>query len=349
MGDFGKFLKEKRQEKGLTQKELAKALFVSESAISKWEKGVAHPDISLLSKLSEILCVTEHELITASIDNKFREEKAQAKKWRTFSTSWNLFWLISYIIAIIPCFICNLAINGVLTWFWIVVSALLLSFTFTNLPKFIKKYKLIFVPLSMFLALCLLLGVCCIYTKGDWFLIPVLSVLLGLLMIFIPIYIAKLKIFEKVRKYNDFISVNICFILLNILLIVLNFYTNDTSYIKNWYITIALPIVVCVNLVLNLLLCIRFIPVNRFLKTSIILTLINLVMYLPPMFVKVESAVVQKEIDSVNILKANFSCWVPDISLENNVHCIIALTMLGLALIFSLFGLYRYYKRKNNG
>ena len=79
---FGSFLKQKRQEKNMTQKELSSLLFVSESAVSKWEKNVSHPDITLLPKLSEILGVTEHELITASVDNKVREEKKQAKKWR---------------------------------------------------------------------------------------------------------------------------------------------------------------------------------------------------------------------------------------------------------------------------
>ena len=88
---FGDFLREKRQEKNLTQKELAKLLFVSDSTISKWEKNVAHPDITLLPKLSEILGVTEHELITASIDKNAREEKIQAKKWRIFTISWSLF------------------------------------------------------------------------------------------------------------------------------------------------------------------------------------------------------------------------------------------------------------------
>ena len=70
---FGAFLKEKRQEKNLTQKELAEKLFVSDSAVSKWEKNVARPDITLLPKLSEILGVSEHELITASIDTHARE------------------------------------------------------------------------------------------------------------------------------------------------------------------------------------------------------------------------------------------------------------------------------------
>jgi len=38
---FGQFLRQKRNEKGMTQKELAEKLFLSESAISKWEKGVS--------------------------------------------------------------------------------------------------------------------------------------------------------------------------------------------------------------------------------------------------------------------------------------------------------------------
>jgi transcriptional regulator with XRE-family HTH domain len=333
---FGEFLKQKRQEKNLTQKDLAKVLFISESSVSKWEKDKAHPDITLLPKLAEILGVSEHELITASIDKKSREEKVQAKKWRILSFTWSLFWIISYVIALITCFICDLATTHGLTWFWIVLSAIVLSFTFTNLPKLIKKHKLIFVPLSMFVALCLLLGVCCIYTKGDWFLIAVLSVLLGLMMIFTPIYISKLKTFEKVKKYNAFISVGVCFVLLNILLGVINIYSvlNQYTTIKYWYLTIALPIVVCVYMVLNLLLCVRFIPINRFLKTSIILTFINLFMYIPPLFLKVKSVAFQREIESANIFKADFSCWKPEIALENNVHCRIALTMLGLSLIF---------------
>ena len=200
---FGTFLRQRRQEKNLTQKQLAKLLFVTESAVSKWEKDVAHPDITLLPKLSEILGVSEHELITASIDTETRQQKLQAKKWRTFSSAWSLFFYITYGVALIPCFICDLAINKTLSWFWIVFSALLLAFTFTNAPKLIKKHKLIFIPLSMYLALILLLGVCCIYTKGNWFFIPSLSVLLGLTIIFTPIYITKYDLFAKIRKYQS--------------------------------------------------------------------------------------------------------------------------------------------------
>lgn len=344
---FGMFLKQKRQEKGLTQKELAKLLIISESAISKWEKDVAHPDITLLPQLSKILGVTEHELITASIDKETREEKSQAKKWRAVSFSWNLFFYISYSVALLTCFICNLAVNKTLSWFWIVLSSLILAFTFTSLPKFIKKYKLILIPLSMFLSLCLLLSVCAIYTKGNWFWVTILSVLLGLVIIFFPIYIAKLQCFSKIKKYNDFISIAVDFVLLTVLLIVIENYTLVNSYGHNhWVLTIALPIVLFVYLFLNLFLSVRFLKINKLLKTSVVLFLINLV-YLIPVFVNVEFPAVQKELDQCNIFKANFSSWIPEVTLENNIHCIVFLSLLLLSVVFLIAGLIVYFKRKH--
>ena len=343
---FGCFLKEKRQEKNLTQKALSKMLFVSESTVSKWEKDIAHPDITLLPKLSEILGVTEHELIAASVDNKAREEKSQAKKWRAFSLSWILFFYIAYGVALIPCFICNLAIDKTLSWFWIVLSALILAFTFTNLPKFIKKYKLILIPLSQYLALVLLLGVCCIYTNDNWFWIPVLSVLLGLTIIFVPIYIAKYEVFSKIQKYNDFISVAVDFLMLNILLIVINVYTLTNGYTDGWwYFKIALPIVLCVCLALNIIMSVRFLKINRFLKTSIILLLSNVFLYLPPLFIKVKNLEIQRGIDEINIFNANLFSWQIGVTLEQNIHLIICLTLLFLALVFLTVGLIRHCRR----
>ena len=344
---FGEFLKAKRQEKNLTQKELAKLIYVSESAISKWEKNVAHPDITLLPKLSEILKVTEHELITASIDNKTRSEKKQAKKWRAFSMSWSLFFYISYGIALIPCFICNLAIDHTLSWFWIVLSALLLSFTFTNLPKIITNHKLIILPTSMYLSLCLLLGICCLYTRGNWFWIATISVLLGLIIIFVPIYIVKYDIFKRIKKYNDFVSIGIDFIILNILLIIIDFYTMSNYTIPHWYFNLALPITLATYLIINLFLCVRFIKITKLIKTSIILFMINL-LYIFSSFIKVDNPKVQFEMDSLQFYKADFSKWIVDMTLERNIHCIIFLTVLALALSFLTFGLIKQLKRKNN-
>ena len=52
---IGKFIQEKRKEKNLTQKELANKLGVTDRAVSKWERGVGCPDVSILEILSKEL------------------------------------------------------------------------------------------------------------------------------------------------------------------------------------------------------------------------------------------------------------------------------------------------------
>lgn len=342
---FGQFIKENRIKKGLTQKELADLLFIDVTAVSKWERGVSYPDITLISGICKSLDISEKELIESSNDSEYHKMKSEAKKWRTFSMSWSLFFYISYAIALIPCFICDLAINKGLTWFWIVLSALLLAFTFTNLPKLIKKNKLILIPASMFTALCILLGVCCIYTNGDWFWVASLPVLLGLIIIFVPIYIAKYKVFSPIKKYGDFVSLGIDFGMLNILLIVSDLYAVSNNYVsKHWYFTFGLSISLSIYAILNILLCVKFLKVNKLLKTSIILTLINLFMYTPPLFLKVKNQTLQYELNDANIFKADFSQWATHA--DNNVNCITALTLLGLTVLFLLGGLLLHYKRK---
>ena len=52
---FGAFIAAQRKEKGLTQKELADKLCVTDKAVSKWERGIGFPDIKLIEPLSEAL------------------------------------------------------------------------------------------------------------------------------------------------------------------------------------------------------------------------------------------------------------------------------------------------------
>ena len=60
---FGAFVAGLRREGGMTQKELAQRLFVSDKAVSKWERGLSMPDVALLAPLSELLGVTVTELL----------------------------------------------------------------------------------------------------------------------------------------------------------------------------------------------------------------------------------------------------------------------------------------------
>ena len=60
---FSKNLKRLRNEKGLTQEQLAESLFISRQSVSSWENDRTQPDIEMLGKLSEVLSVSIEELI----------------------------------------------------------------------------------------------------------------------------------------------------------------------------------------------------------------------------------------------------------------------------------------------
>ncbi len=59
----GKFIASLRKAKGLTQQELGDKLFVTNKAVSKWERGLSFPDITILQKLANILEVDVVEIL----------------------------------------------------------------------------------------------------------------------------------------------------------------------------------------------------------------------------------------------------------------------------------------------
>ena len=78
--NFAKFLTEQRKAKGYTQKTLAEKLYVSDKAVSKWERSLSMPDISLLIPLAEILEVSVTELLEGrrlDPDSEMNAEKVE--------------------------------------------------------------------------------------------------------------------------------------------------------------------------------------------------------------------------------------------------------------------------------
>lgn len=79
--DFNEKLQELRKQKNLTQEELAEALYVSRTAISKWESGRGYPNIDSLKAISKYFSVSLDELLSgdeiitiAEKDNKKKEK-----------------------------------------------------------------------------------------------------------------------------------------------------------------------------------------------------------------------------------------------------------------------------------
>ena len=72
---IGSFVTALRKEKGLTQKELAERLYISDKTVSKWETGKGIPDVSLIIPLCELLGITANELLSGERleDTRYRQ------------------------------------------------------------------------------------------------------------------------------------------------------------------------------------------------------------------------------------------------------------------------------------
>lgn len=147
---MGHFISELRKSQQMTQKDLAARLNITDKAVSKWERGISCPDISLLSSLAEILGVTTGELLNGeksdsasgvadeSIDNALLYADTSAR--HKFNSLQNIcFIAFSFLlfIGILVCAICDLAISASFTWSLIPISSII--FAWLILSPVIKR------------------------------------------------------------------------------------------------------------------------------------------------------------------------------------------------------------------
>lgn len=100
--EFGEKLQELRKNKGLTQEELAEVLYVSRTAVSKWESGRGYPNIQSLKDLADFFGV--------SIDDLLSGEKllllAEKENKRNIKTTCDLWFgivdLFSVLLMVLP-------------------------------------------------------------------------------------------------------------------------------------------------------------------------------------------------------------------------------------------------------
>lgn len=163
---IGKFIAELRKENNMTQKQLANILGVTDKAVSKWERGIGYPDISLLQELSKALGVNVNELLAGNRDEMNIESntrkvndivldvihysdsvKAKNKLKRN-----GYFLGITFLIAMFVCSICNIAINKEITWAYYPIGGIIVTWI-TAIPHFfVRKYKWLYSLLGFYIA-----------------------------------------------------------------------------------------------------------------------------------------------------------------------------------------------------
>lgn len=126
---MGLFISELRKSKQMTQKSLAEKLNITDKAVSKWERGLSCPDISILSSVAEILGVTTNELLNGekssspseemgiSIDNALQyADKTTKSRVKFHQNVWTAVFTITLLMGAGICAICDMAVSGAFTW-----------------------------------------------------------------------------------------------------------------------------------------------------------------------------------------------------------------------------------------
>lgn len=194
---LGEYIAQRRRALGMTQRQFAEKLYVTDSAVSKWERGLSYPDITLLHDICEILNISEHELLTASEDTEARRAETLARRYIRLVRGWKFGQIACYSLAAVVCFIADLASDGALSWFWVVLASLLTAASLTLTPALApERMGGIWTAGAFTLAIELLLGVCCLYTGGDWFFVAGMSVLFGLCLLLLPLVLLRLPLPE---------------------------------------------------------------------------------------------------------------------------------------------------------
>ena len=327
---FGSFIKAKRTEKNYSQKDLAEMLLVTEGAVSKWERGVSYPDITLISDICRVLDISEHELITASIDTETRKMKHEARKFRTIRGAW--FWIptISYGVALLTCFICNLAVNHMLSWFFIVLAALICAYTFIpTVTGFFESKKLLAFTVSTYLSICLLLFTCAVYTNDlSWFLTACIGIMMGYVLLFVPILLSN----TNLSRYKFIISFTVTFVLTVLLMIHIRIWQ---SFMLGNAILMTIygfvPAIIC-----TVICAFRF---SAFLKAGICIAISGITFYCANYV-----AAVLFGPSSGSSYQVDFRNW--EQCLNGNIQCIALLSFMFVSVVFLVIGFFRIGRNK---
>ena len=327
---FGSFIREKRIEKGLKQRELADLLYVTESAVSKWETGKSYPDITMIPNICKVLDVTEKELIDGATDTDYRKMRHEATLYRRISETW--FWglTISYAVALVVCLIVDLAVNHKLTFSVVVFSSLLVAYSFApTFIRFTENHKLALFVGSSYLSLCLLFAVCCIRSGGSWFSIASSAVLLGYVALFTPFLMRRYwpERFERFKVLVYFAAV-LLFLLLMLLIIRKNV---EFPYFK------ALVITLYAFIPFFIMACVHALNISKLLKVAVDVLAFGVLGYRL-------QAVVSKlfEINQRDYYRVDLNDWINCINGNVAFIWLVSAIVIAVALVIVFF-----VKRRN--
>lgn len=208
------FICELRKSKKMTQKQLAEKLNITDKAISKWERGVGYPDISILSSLAEVLGVTTNELLNGKrsvaqpleandiIETTLQYvNKTTSKKTESVKLISKLVISAICLLGILICIICDMAITGTYTWSLYPITSIIFAWLII-IPLFqFEKNKVCMSLISISIFIIPFLFILNKIIGGIKFMLPI-GIPISLISIAYMWVIYILFSIKKVTKWN---------------------------------------------------------------------------------------------------------------------------------------------------
>ena len=178
--------------------------------------------------------------------------------------------IITAAILLVPvmiCLICNLVIGHALDWFFIVLASMLVVASLTTLPLVVEKRKWVWAIIGFTVSLLFLLLVCCIYTRGSWFLVAAASSILGLSVFLVPYVICNIPLPQFLKDKRGLTVMMWDTLWLYILIAVCGIFVHAGSYY--WHTALLLT-TYCLWLPWFIFMVCRYFNVNGFTRAGLI-------------------------------------------------------------------------------
>lgn len=169
---FNEKLKKLRKNKKITQEELAQKIFVTRTAVSKWESGRGYPSLDTLKNLAEFYEISIDDLISNEEIIDISKESIEKNKKQTINLLFSLLDILNFILFFLPVFGLNMEGN--------IVSVGLFKSNYSMVEIFVD---IIILSLCVFYGLISLIFIIADRSFNIKYSVPI-SLILNVLLVF---------------------------------------------------------------------------------------------------------------------------------------------------------------------
>ena len=180
-----------------------------------------------------------------------------------------------FALPILICLIVNLASGHGLSWFFIVLAAMLIPASLFVVPLMAPKNRMFLTMSSFTLSVIFLLAVCCIYGKGNWFFVAASAVLFGLTVCFSPFIACRRPVRPYLGNCKGLAVMAADTLTFFLMMVCIGLYVKTAGFF-------SMAFSICVPLVLMTwatFLIIRYLPANGVVKTGVCIAALSLFSY----------------------------------------------------------------------